>query len=674
MREVSYKDLFNNMHCDLSIFFEDDFTFPTEFDINAILYRLVRMDVQTILEPMMNKLREIDLSFASSIQEFIDEFQKWDNLIDNWDNVVKDDIDNAISVIQAKSDDAFAAISSKREIEEPSDLEGVKSILRRFGAFCVIPPAYTNLFEEYILSDRTWKPFIVYSNYSADVNYEIKEMISCLSNQSPVICCYIDNNLCGENKAEQIINDLENLNNEKAVHFIGAVVTSRDPFSKITNSIFIDSVLKNDLNSQLKSALLRSVYHYLLHSLKEQYINSITDAFNKAGSHRNIALYLSEMAEIEGIGNYALFVEWIKGLTEYYSSRCENIAKMIPIANLIERQSELDESVEGLEDLSDLSDYNTFEAFDYRVNDYYLPVEPGDIFVTDTNEIYILVGQACDMAMSESRSRRNGLCEMVKATFETDTDANKIAKDQKNMWINHFKLGETYGKLKIDYQKRFFVENEILSLSSYHCDGSCKIGTNDNKYNPLLQGYQINYYDRLKAFFDSIVTLKENCPVASETILANESIAWICSLLDYTNENGQMIYPLKRVCRLKEKHLIYLYKLFLEYRGRIPFNTISLNRTITRQMEFRYSSDVYSYNVDIVLNRSTGEIKSTWPCIISNATVLDLLGKILPSATVKEERNNYVIEEKELSILLSDGKKLKFTKKTSKSITVTIER
>ena len=672
MREVSYKDLFNNMHCDLSIFFEDDFTFPTEFDIKAILYRLVRMNIKTILEPMMNKLREIDLSFASSIQEFVVEFKKWDDLIDNWDNVVKDDIDNAISAIQAKSDDAFAAISSKREIEEPSDLEGVKSILRRFGAFCVIPPAYTNLFDEYILSDRTWKPFIVYSNYSADVNNEIKEMIS-LSNQSPVICCYIDNNLCGENKAEQIINDLENPNNEKAVHFIGAVVTSRDPFSKITDNIFIDCVLKNNLNSQLKSALLRSVYHYLLHSLKEQYINSITDAFNKAGSHRNIALYLAEMAKIEGVSNYSLFVEWIKGLTEYYSSQCKDIGKMIPIANLIERQSKSEDLKEDLEEISDLSDYNTFEAFDYNVNNYYLPIEPGDIFINESNNIYILVGQACDMAMGESRSRRNGLCEMVKATFEIDADLTKIAKDQKTMWINHFKLGEACGKLKINYQKRFFVENEILSLSTYHSDGSCIIGSENNKNNPLLQEYQINYYEKLKAFFDSIVTLKENCPEASEIILANKSIAWVCSLLDYKNENGQMIYPIKRVCRLKEKHLIYLYKLFLEYRGRMPFNTISLNRTISRQMKFESNSNVYTYNVDVVISRSNGEIKTNWPWIISKATILDLLSKITPSVTIKEEQNEYIIEGKESTIMLNDGKKLKLSKKTKNSLIVTIE-
>lgn len=671
MKEVSYKELFDNIQCDLSIFFEDDFTYSTDFSMKSVLYRIVRIDKELSFNPLIKKLNEADHNFAESIRDFVNEFRKYEHYIDNWNDVIIDDIDSAVLIIQKCDSNAFNNVSMKMSISEPSNLDEVRSILCQFGVDCLIPNAYTPLFNEYIWREKVWKPFYIFTSYSADVKSELENMLSGSDKSEAIVCCYIDNNLRGENKAQQIIDDLEKLT-EKQVHFIGAVVTSQDPFDRITDKIFIDTVLKKNIPIQLKSALLRSVYHYLLHSIKRHYINAITEAFKKAGAHRNIALYLSDMAKMEGISNYSLFVEWLKGLTDYYSSQYSYIEKMIPIANLIERQSENDES-EVSDDLSDLSDYNTFEAFDYKINEYCLPVEPGDIFITDDNQIYILVGQACDMAMGEARSRRNGLCEMVKATFVTTADSIKVADDQKNIWINYYKKEGTYGKLKIDYQKRFFIENEILSLAIYNKNGFCTFTRDICLNNSLLQDYQIGYYDSLRKFFESIITLNDSCADASKAVLANRAVNWVCSLLDYTIQSNEIRYSIRRVCRLKDKYLIFLYKLFLEYRGRIPFNTISMNRTIPLEVDFIYSGSKLQYTVDVLLNKSNDTVKLDWPWIISSATIDDLLIKIGSKNKTKDDKSSYIIEGKQIDIELDGGKVLKLTKKTKKSINVSIE-
>ncbi len=670
MREVSYNELFNNIQCDYSVFFEDDFTLPLSFDLKSVLYRIVHMDVALIIEPMLAKLKVVYKDFAILLEAFLNEFLKCDSLIDDWNNVAIDDIETAFDIIKEKSEEKYSNIKEKYDAIIIPESEEINLILHQFGAFCVIPRAYRPIFDEYICHARTWKPFYIFSNYSVDVKNELKGFLSINPEQKSIICCYIDNNLGGENKAEQIVNDLEDLcSSDTDTHFIGAVVTSKEPFNRISKKIFIDYVNKANM-LQLKSALLRSIYHYFLNSLKAQYITGIKEAFSKAGSHRNIALYLSDMARYEGVSNYALLVEWLKELTSYYFSQDDNIGKMISIANLIERQEATEEFDD---DPCELSDINTFEAFDTKINNYYQPVEPGDIFLANNNRIFIVVGQACDMAMGESRNRRNGLCELVEATFEASVSSEKIHEDQKHFWINHYRTGDILGALKIDYQKRFFIENEILSLSSFNSDGHCKIDlTAETISNPIFQQYQIGLFEDMKNFFQSVVSIKEQCAAAATSILANKSINWVCSLLDYTKEESILSYPLHRTCRLKDKYLLFLYKLFLEYRGRIPFNTVNMNRAVTIPMDFKYEQGSYSNSVDVLLKRSNCEIKTTWPWVVSNNTIKELLSRIQPGISAEKEKDNYIIEGKNLDINLSNGKNLRLTKKTRTSIVVTI--
>lgn len=189
----------------------------------------------------------------------------------------------------------------------------------------------------------------------------------------------------------------------------------------------------------------------------------------------------------------------------------------------------------------------------------------------------------------------------------------------------------------------------------------------------IMQEYQISYYDDLKLFFNSIMLLKSQCNAAAETVLANRSINWVCTLLDYNADEDYLKYPLRRVCRLREKYLLFLYKLFLEYRGRIPFNTVNMNRTVSLSMTFFYLDKSTSGNVDVWLNRPNKEIKLDWPWFISGQTVKKILSEMCPGINVKTEEEKYLVEGRSVELLLSDGKSLRLSKKTKTSLTVSIQ-
>ena len=89
-------------------------------------------------------------------------------------------------------------------------------------------------------------------------------------------------------------------------------------------------------------------------------------------------------------------------------------------------------------------------------------------------------------------------------------------------------------------------------------------------------------------------------------------------------------------------------------------------------MDFQYNQDSFSNSVDVLLKRSNCDIKTTWPWIVSNSTIKDILSKIQSSVSIKKEQDNYIIEGNNLDIDLSNGKKLRLTKKTRTSISITI--
>ena len=638
MRNISYGELLDNIGCGLVVFLEDDFTIPPTFNLNLVLYRSVRLN-KVFFGKLYDSLHQIDMTFADDLKNFVTAFKKGIHHILNWNVVIKDDIESALDVIKEEDELLFKELTEiYMSINEPEN-EDVKNVLLQYGIFVNIPTNYSPIFEQFLCSETEWKPFVIFKSYLHEEKEDLKALISEYSTNGNIVCCLIDNDLSGENKAAAIVEDLEKISTENDIKAIGAVVTSKASYKKINEKIFIDYVNKDNME-HLKDSLLRSTYHYLLHKFKSNAVKGIEDAIDKASTHRDIALYLSDIAQVEGMSNYEMFTQWLNELCEYYMSQSDQLPRIVSISNLIERQQDEEGDVVPAPDFGDI---NTFESFDYSVNKYYQPVSPGDVFLGEDGKIYILVGQACDMAMGINRDRRNGLCELVCATAETLPSAAKLKNDMQHMWINNFKCGGATTALKINYQKRYFIENEVLGLSSYSEEGQCEIVLDSSDLSlqkPLLQQYQIGYYETLKKFFDSVRAIKTACPEAAETVLANASIQWACRTIDFVDDGEKIHYPIKRICRLRDRYLLFLYKLFLEFRGRIPFNNANLARTTCSKVNFYNGDKSLDLYLDILLTKTNEQLKKAHVIIIKKAdveSVLQALGFESSTVALDEE-------------------------------------
>lgn len=638
MRNISYGELLDNIGCGLVVFLEDDFTIPTTFNLNLVLYRSVRLN-NVFFGRLYDSLHKIDMTFADDLRSFVTAFKKGIHHISNWNLVIKDDIESALDAIKEQDELLFKELTEiYKSLNEPEN-EDVKNVLFQYGVFANIPTNYSPIFEQFLCSETEWKPFVIFKSYLHEEKEDLKALISEYSTNGNIVCCLIDNDLSGENKAAAIVEDLEKISTENDVKTIGAVVTSKASYERINENIFIDYVNKDNME-HLKDSLLRSTYHYLLHKFKNNAVKGIEDAINKASTHRDIALYLSDIAQVEGMSNYEMFTQWLNGLCEYYMSQNDQLPRIVSISNLIERQEDEEGDIVSAPNFGDI---NTFESFDYSVNKYYQPVSPGDVFVGEDGKIYILVGQACDMAMGIDRDRRNGLCELVCATAETLPSAAKLKNDMQHMWINNFKCGGATMALKINYQKRYFIENEVLGLSSYSAEGQCEIALDFSDLSlqkPLLQQYQIGYYETLKKFFGSVMAIKTACPEAAETVLANGSIQWACRTIDFVYDGEKIHYPIKRICRLRDRYLLFLYKLFLEFRGRIPFNNANLARTTCSKVNFFIGDKSLDLYLDILLTKTNEQLKKAHVIIIKKSDVervLQALGFESPTVALDEE-------------------------------------
>lgn len=658
MREITYKEILENIDCGLVVFFEDDFIQPGTVEICDILHKAIRMD-ENLQSKMLSLLNVADKPFSSALKAFLELCKPAVDDIADWSEIA--DVEDILSQYKEKHpeltesvDAAFSAITSVPCVNS-------LPVLFQFGLHCNVPSKYQEMFSEYIEAESRWQPFVVFDNYNTDIATQVEHLIENIPDPNNTVTCIIDNRIKGEDRAEEIIDELERICKNVTKRIIGAAVTSKNPIERISETLFIGHVDKDNID-KLKQALLRSAYHYLLRMLKDRLNDQINDAFKKAAYHKNIAIYLATMARIEGISNYEVLMQWIGAICEVGLSSSCDIPKLVAIANLLDACEEAPD----FEDMEDMSDINTHEAFDYEINRFYQPVAPGDIFQTSDGSIYILVGQSCDMMMGDVRKRRNGLCELVKADATALLWNNKTLDNFNHVWINNFKVEEATTALKIDYKSRSFLDNELISLCSFNPKGECTINLSKSlspQCTRMLQPYQINYYSNLQEYFGAIQKICTSTERQYlDIVAADDHASRIVKLSDYSESGDSIIYNIKRIGRLKSHYYLYLYKLFLEYRGRLPFETINLARMQTINAKFYNGTHEILMDTDVFLARNAKSSK-TLPWILKQSQINSILESSAANTTIKAPDEHYLLDDKPLSVKLSNGKSLVLEKK-----------
>lgn len=680
MEQIDYRIFFSNVDCAMIVFFEDDFSLAdTEVDKSKFLYSISRMDVES-RKDFVSELEKDHSAFALSLKSYSACMDKLFSLIECWnDEVIRDDIESAMDIIKVREPAQYDSLSGLYNAIELPNVDQLAKLLLKYGLCINIPPCYQRIFDEYLLSENRWKPFRIYASFDAEnsrsFKYDLQEFYKNTTNEFTCLCCIIDNELSGEKRAKNIIDEIRSFNTDKRNSIIGAIVTSHEKTESIDEHVFLEYVNKSLAQSDLQSALLRSTYNYAISKLKDELVKGLFDTFSKATINRNIAFYLSQMAVYEGVANYQIINTWISTMCDYELSKSNVILYIVRLTNLINQVE-----IGDYEISDDLNMLNTFEAFDYNVNKFYQPPAAGDVFIDNDGKVYILVGQDCDIMMSETRKRRNAISELIPAQIVSQTEMFKLKNNLSYMMINNFRKSpeDTPSCLKIDYTKRVYLENELINLCTYNPDGKCCINLDvvlPEDRAKIMMPYLIDYYGELQKYFNSIKTLKSQAGEAFDIFLDNTYSPRLISVHKYEEESANKLsYPLRRICRLTETYILYLYKLYLEYRGRQPYNTINLARCQTLDIPIADSAISGEISIQVILSgdRNANSKPAKLPWEISRTEVLRMLSKFNVDSMPTDKKDYITLEADETNILLENGQALKVTKRGKPAVKLEI--
>lgn len=675
---ISYDKFFRIINCKKIIFFEDDFSFSDKKD--NLIYDFTRMCEISKVDFLLAIKKDYPV-LVEHLQSFRKLFDKYLMDID-WNNdVIRGDINSAIDAINKFSiDEASQLVKIYMEIEIPAE-PSILTIFNQHGLGVNVPVYYKKIFDEYIFKDNEWKSFKIYEDFTAEISSLLTTDMK-KNSAGDTIVCVIDNQLSsGEQRAQSIIKTIIDYNSETRNNIIGAVLSSRDRKEEFVKEFFAEYVDKKDnenLQTNLQKALTKSAYSVVLGRLKELYLTTLETSFDEAIANRDIASYLSKMASHEGITNYKVVTDWIQLLFTYKISDNDEIFDLIKLTQLID-------SLDGEETeySQEMLNLNTFEAFDYNVNKYFQPAAAGDIFVNLQGEYYILVGQDCDIVSSLTRNANNAVMEFVKADVVLQTSISKQNNNLEYMCVDNFrtvKEGEVK-RLQIKYSSRAFIDNAIIKLCSYNKNGNCSIALKallENTVSDFLPTYLVSEYQELQKYFHSIRTLNECSREELHLILNTKLSPRLVSLTQYNvDENDYIDYGLKRICRMNRSYVLFLYKLFLEYRGRHPFDCINLSRHSSFEASI-FENESFQIPFDVVLsndrNKNRNHLKKLkW----------FIKPKDLENVVMKVHKQEIKLVEKELIVIDNNpslfdceesGIKIMLTKKPKAQLSIEIRQ
>lgn len=605
---ITYEKMFDIMQVQEVVIFEDDFV--VNEGKNEIFYGLVRIAMKN-RSCLLNEIENISTSIKNQIEEFLIEFDKVFDVIQDWQNEVPyNDIETALDILEEIKlcEDLVASVRNKYElinIQEWNEKEKVINILSTYGAGVEVPALYEPLFDEYIQNEPHWKCFRIYRDFISNTQESFTQYLNdCLENDGTIICI-LDDHMRNQNCASDIIQCIEKVQSgpKGRLNIVGIILSTYTNADRISDKVYFEYVKKESSRKKIQATLVKSAYSFLLSKLKGTYQNILNDSFDEAIKNKNIAYYLSSMAEHEGITNYQVITNWIKLLFDYKlsgSSGLEYVAGMTRLINLLD-----DEKLSFSREMLDL---NTFEAFDFNVNRFREPIASGDVFLCK-KKIYILVGQDCDMMYSVTRQRKSGISELVSATtmLQSNID-NSVKVNSEYIFLSNFrkKRDGDVRTLKVRYSSREFIENQLLQLCQFNDEGKCILNLRQKEYKTIRMEplYYNEMYSELIDYFGALSKINISEKDALKTIINSSQSKRLIGLLEFDENkvaNEIIEYPVQRLCRVKHSYMLYLYKMYLEYQGRHPFDCMNMTRVQEVQVKTLEKDDIF-LTVDVILS------------------------------------------------------------------------
>ena len=627
------------------------------------------MNVEDQFE-MITQMRKQNPLLADALKSLADAMNPIFPQIAWKDEVLLDDFESVFQVIEHKFDYQSAEVIKNiyNSINE-SDLIDQYYWISQYGLCINIPNCYQQIIDEYEEADGRRGKLRIYGDFTAPTKEQFEADLR-ESAEDKTIICIVDNCLKDQYKAQEILDCINSVSGA-VPNIIGTVFTSKESAERIDDRLCFVCTNKSNVD-QLSMNIVRSAYHYFLKRLQGEITTNIDEAFRKARQYKYIANYLSQRAIREGISDYEVMQNWIRLMYEVQSAQSTSTKSLIRLAQIVDELEDEDDKYISSE-IELMDDLNTWEVFDYKINDYHLPPMPGDVYITDDNKVFILIGQDCDMMMAEGRKRRVSAAELLPVELVSMATPKKITNNMEYVWLANYKHTDNQVYcMKVDYRQRRFIDGRILDLSVYNSSGNCTVISEiPGSVKAVLQSYLIEYHQRLRDYFAVIEKLRADSPEELRSVLCNDQHLFASDA--YMKTEDAIRFPLRRICRLKQTYVFFLYKLYLEYRGRQPFDTINYAALLSQTVDVTYTDKSFKLDISVRLGNHSYDAKiHRLPWSINKEQLNALFRGIGINGKIASDDPVVILTENETELALTNSLKVKIKKKKDNQAILTL--
>lgn len=635
------KRLYDALRVGLFIFVEDEFQFNEKEDEAKahVLIDFARMDEEdrrALLDSIPDEIPgKAELQAYANADSWISET--------NWSKMPQDDVER-ILVDRPEVMKLYQAVPNTLWSGE------YQNIFMRYGIGVVIHDVFKPLFRKVIRSAPRYLPVRIYRAYTAEIWRSIVQDFEVCGTMGKSAVVVLDNMVDENRHAEQMIEDFKTYS-ENACCPIYATIFSTATRATIgesceTPNLYIGYANKTEQLAGVHKNVARAAINLLIQRYKNKCRTAIDKSCDTLAKNPDLVEYLYGMARAEGEPGYELLQQWILFMANNDIEQSDEMLQLIKLSGSLDAyKSSANYDMNVPEELIDAAHSENFLP---AVNKFCTATAPGDIF-SYKDHLYIMVGQDCDYMMGEGRRRRAPLCEFVSAECIAQSDIEKLSDDEKFVYVNNYKDddGNTY-VLKINYRTRRVICNEIVNLCSFNQEGRCMLDCETElsaDISALLQPYMLTYYKELCEYFKQVKAVKTEVPDFFEKANALKVVEPLIDLSNYLEQGNILDYGIKRVSRLKKTASLYLHKMFLEYRGRVPYTSINLTGysivTVTiKGAEKNVQATMYIKLTNRREKNSRDYMRLTWR--ISNKALQEAVDELLGSGYELKDETDYI--------------------------------
>lgn len=671
--DVANKGLYKALNVGMFIFVEDEFMFnDVEDEIKAqVLMDFARMDEAD--RKLLLELFPNNAEGKKELEEYANRANHWILGVD-WKSTPRDDVER---VLKGHED----LLNSYQAVPETLWMGEYKNLFLRYGVGVPIQNMLNPLFAEVIRASVSYLPTRIYQTYTEEVRKSLMHDLKICKERGKSAILILDNMVGQDRMAAQMVKDLKERNEKDCCPIYCTILSTASIESEAehcqTSDLYIGYANKEDGLDGVHRNITKAAINALIQQYKTKYKKVVEQNCNTLAENPDLVEYLYEMAKAEGEPGYELLQQWVSFMASYDMEQSEEMLQLMKLSACLERcKPELNCDLDVPEKLTRAAHSENFSS---TVNRYYTMTAPGDIFEYE-GKLYILVGQDCDYMMGEERDRNSPLCEFVPAEIVPQGKIEKMDNDKRYVYINNYvDDSENICVLKVDYGKRKVVCNEVINLCAFNVDGECKVNYDKSlaeEAASLMQPYMVAYYDKLTKYFKQVKEIREAHPDFFSSVSDLKTVKPLIDISEYEEDGSVLDYKIKRVSRLKKTPALYLYKMFLEYRGRMPYISINLTGYSMVSTAVRYSKKEYMTTVYVKLTNSRkynmgNQARLAW--YVKKDDLQSAIKELVDSKITLKYSDTYIKLDKADKIPISCKKGTIFLKKAVKQDVYTIE-